>query len=310
MPRINKRLNKRIGAIWLMNPVAHVLFGALFATCLLAFGVEMPRRRQGLGRANLGAMRMLLVIILLAGIAAVPQASRYFGDRKLDTGPIFNLFLFHDVLNLASQRFRLGGGFLDPPVILFGLALGVSLLFLVYLRSDSSPGWDTLWRDVAYFSVIIVCLVAIRVVVSSNSYIYLARTQVYINRQPYVVVEDDVFFRQVPIVGANRDKAITIRDAFLAVNSTTWLGSRPATVDLFLEGERFIFPLEYSSMASMLAALRQNPAVLSVEDLDRIIRAGTLPKADMPLTVTVGFPLFVFALCSWLIYPGLEPDGE
>jgi hypothetical protein len=298
-----------------MNPVAHLLFGAVFATCLITFGIEMPRRRQGLGRSELGIWRMVLVILLLAGVAAAPQATRYFGDRKLDSGPVFNLFLFHDVLELASQRFRLGDGFLDSPVILSALGLGVSLLLLVYLRSENQSGWDTLWRDAAYFSLIIVSLVAIRVAVSSNSHIFLPQTLVYINRQPYIVVENSVFYNQVPIVGVNRDRALAIRDAFLAVNRTGWKAQEiPDEVNVFMEGSSisgtYIPPLSYNSLVSMMSWLRQHPDKLGVGDLERIIRAGTLPQTDMPLTVTVGFPLAIFAVCSGLIYPGLEPDGE
>jgi len=292
-----------------MNPLAHLLFGALFASCLLAFGVELPRRRQGLGRSSLGVWRILLVIVLLAGVAAVPQGTKYFGDRKLDTGPVFNLFLFHDVLELTSQRFRLGNDLLDPPVILFGLTFGVVMLFLSYLRSEKSEGWDTLLRDVAYFSVIIISLVAIRVAVSSNSYFFLPSTNVYVNRQPYTVVEDSVFYRQVPIVGINRDKALAVRDAYLAVNSTTWLGEPPLEVDHFLRGSPF-FALEYNTMVSMMAKLRQEPGLMNVEDLDRIIRSGTLPETNMPLTLIVGLPLAIFAICTGLVYPGLEPDED
>jgi hypothetical protein len=290
-----------------MNPLAHVLFGALFASCLLAFGVELPRRRQGLGNSSLGIWRISLVIVLLAGVAAVPQGTRYFGDRKLDSGPIFNLFLFHDVLELTSQRFRLGNALLDPPVILFGLAFGVVMLFLAYLRSEKSEGWDTLLRDVTYFSVIIISLVAIRVVVSSNSYAYLPKTNVYINRQPHVVVEDSVFFGQVPIVGINREKALAVRDTYLTLNETNWLGQPPPEVDNFLRGSPY-FALEYNAMVSMMAKLRQEPGLLSVEDLDRIIRSGALPETNMPLTLIVGIPLVTFAICTWLIYPGLETD--
>jgi hypothetical protein len=292
-----------------MNPLAHILFGALFASLLLAFGVELPRRRQGLGNSCLGIWRISLVIVLLAGVAAVPQATRYFGDKKLDSGPIFNLFLFHDVLELTSQRFRLGNDLLDPPVILFGLGFGVVMLFLAYLRSEKSEAWDTLLRDVAYFSVIIISLVAIRVVVSSNNYVFLARTNVYVNRQPHMVVEDSVFFGQVPIVGVNRDKALAVRDTYLTINKTTWLGEPPVEVEYFLKGSPF-HALEYNTMVSMMTRLRQEPGLLSVEDLDRIIRSGTLPETNMPITLIVGIPLVAFAICTWLIYPGLETDED
>jgi len=298
-----------------MNPVAHLLFGAVFATCLIAFGIEMPRRNQGLGKSELGIWRIILVILLLAGVAAAPQATRYIGDRKLDSGPILNMFLFHDVLELASQRFRLGDGLLDSPVIISALGLGVSLLVLAYLRSENQSGWDTLWRDAAYFSLIIVSLVAIRVAVSSNSHIFMPQTRVFINLQPYIVVENSVFYTQLPIVGVNRDKALAIRDTYLAVNRTSWKTQEiPPEVNEFMVGSYMtgvnIPPLSYNTMVSMMSWLRQHPDRLSVEDLERIIRAGTLPKADMPLTVTVGFPLVVFAICSGLIYPGLEPDGD
>jgi hypothetical protein len=298
-----------------MNPVAHLLFGAVFATCLIAFGIEMPRRNQGLGKSELGIWRIILVILLLAGVAAAPQATRYIGDRKLDSGPILNLFLFHDVLELASQRFRLGDGLLDSPVIISALGLGVSLLVLAYLRSENQSGWDTLWRDAAYFSLIIVSLVAIRVAVSSNSHIFMPQTRVFINLQPYIVVENSVFYTQLPIVGVNRDKALAIRDTYLAVNRTSWKTQEiPPEVNEFMVGSYMtgvnIPPLSYNTMVSMMSWLRQHPDRLSVEDLERIIRAGTLPKTDMPLTVTVGFPLVVFAICSGLIYPGLEPDGD
>ena len=152
-----------------MNPVAHFLFGALFATCLLAFGVELPRRRQGLGSSSLGTLRMLLVILLLAGLAAVPQGSRYIGDRKLDTGPIFNLFLFHDVWDLASHRFRLGDGFLDPPVILFGLAFGVALLIYTDPNFDRELAVPFFKNFTPHLGWVYVPLAALVIVAASNA---------------------------------------------------------------------------------------------------------------------------------------------
>jgi hypothetical protein len=198
---------------------------------------------------------------------------------------------------------------LDPPVILFGLSFGVVMLFLSYLRSEKSEGWDTLLRDVAYFSVIIISLVAIRVAVSSNSYVFLPRTNVYVNRQPHMVVEDSVFFRQVPIVGINRDKALAVRDTYLTLNSTNWLGEPPVEVDNFLRGSPY-YALEYNNMVSMMDKLRQEPGLLNAEDLDIIIRSGTLPETNIPLTLIVGLPLVIFTICTWLIYPGLETDED
>ncbi len=291
-----------------MNPVAHLLFGALFATCMIAFGVELPRRREGLGRSSLTPWSILLVIIIFGGLAAIPQASRFFGDRKLDTGPVFNLFLFHDVLNLAGERFRLGGGLLDPPVTVFALGFGVAVLFLIYLRSEPSEGWNSLWRDVAYFCVIALCLIAIRSVVSGKSYVFLPKTYVFVHRDPYFVVGDIVFTGlRTPVVGATRDKALAVRDAFLAINSTVWIDEPPA-VKVFLEGAAYsyIYPLEYDSLVSLMAILSQTPGLASEEDLARIIAAGSLPRTNIPTLVALGLPLIAFGLCGTLIHPGLD----
>ena len=303
-----------------MNPMAHFLFGAIFACCLIAFGVELPRRRKGLGKSGMGVQTILLVTVILGSLAVLPQASKFFGDRKLDTGPAFNLFLFHDVLNLAGQKFRLGDGLLDPPVTVFSLCLGVAALCLFYLRSDPSPGWNTLWRDAAYFSVIILCLVAVRSAVSGSGYLFLPKTDVYIDNNQYRVVENTVFSRGGGVVvGSLRDKAITVREAYLAVNKTRFDSSiqevREAVSRFLYEGQYthggrpvYIPPLEYNSLVLMMSMLEQFPASVPEADLSRIISAGSLPRTDFPLPLTIGLPLITFGVCAILIYPAFESD--
>lgn len=291
-----------------MHPGAHFLFGALLGGCVVAFGIELPRHRRGLPKSTMTGLEILLLMLVMGTLAALPQASRFFGDRKLDNGPIFNLFLFHDALNLASQRFRLGNGLLDSPMTVLSLALGVTIVFTVYLRSGASPGWNVLWRDVAYFIVIMVCLIAIRFVVSGSSYVYMAKTYVYIHSEPYIVVQDTVFSRQrTPVVGRVRDEAMSIRDASDAVNSTSWVGSPPEAVRVFLQGGPgyLPYPLEYDSMVSMISVLRQTPGLASPQEISRIISAGTLPRTDIPLVASVGFPAIAFAFCAALLYPVL-----
>jgi len=291
-----------------MHPAAHFLFGALLGGCVVAFGIELPRRRRGLPNSTMRGWEILLLMLVMGTLAALPQASRLFGDRKLDEGPIFNLFLFHDALNLASQRFRLGNGLLDSPVTVLSLALGVTIVFSVYLRSGASSGWNVLWRDVAYFIVIMLCLIAVRSVVSGSSYVYMPKTYVHIHSEPYVVVQDTVFSRQgTPVVGRVRDEAISVRDASYAVNSTSWLGSPPEAVTIFLQGGPGYLPysLEYDSMVSMLSVLRQTPGLAPQQEVARIISAGTLPKTDIPLVASVGFPAIALAFCAALLYPVL-----
>jgi len=117
-----------------MNPVAHLFFGAILSILVIAFGIEYPRRKRGLSRSDLSLWTIIAVTLTLSLLAAAPQASKYFGDRKLDRGPLLNLFVFHDVLELLDERFRLGDGLLDPPVTVFGLGLGVAFLLLFYLK--------------------------------------------------------------------------------------------------------------------------------------------------------------------------------
>jgi len=294
-----------------MHPAAHFLFGALLGGCVVAFGIELPRRRQRLPRSGLAALEIALLMLVMGALAALPQASRFFGDRKLDTGPVLNLFLFHDALNLASQRFRLGNGLLDPPVTVLSLALGVTIIFVVYLRSGASSGWNVLWRDMAYFIVVMVCLIAIRSVVSGSSYVYMPKAYVHIHSEPYIVVQDTVFSRQGrPVVGRIRDEAISIRDASDAVDSVAWVGSPPEAVRLFLQGGPgyLPYPLEYDSMVSMLSVLRQTPGLASPQEISRIISAGTLPRTGIPLIASIGFPAIALTFCAALVYPVLPRE--
>ncbi len=296
-----------------MHPAAHFLFGALLGGCVVAFGIELPRRRRGLPRSGLTSPEIVLVMLVMGTLAAVPQASRFFGDRKLDTGPVLNLFLFHDALNLASQRFRLGDGLLDSPMTVFSLALGVIIIFIVYLRSGASSGWNVLWRDVAYFAVIMLCLIAIRSVVTGSDYVYMPKTWVYMGNQPFIVVGSTVFtpiWR--PVVGTARDKAIATRDAYYLVNATHWLGPQPESVTLFLIGNSnpysWAYPLEYESLVSMLSVLRQTPGLASQREIARIISAGTLPRTDIPLAASIGFPAIALTFCGALLYPVLPME--
>ena len=292
-----------------MHVLAHVLFGALFAVCLVAFGVELPRRRRGLGSSEMSAWLILILVVLLAGTAAFPQSTRFFGDRKLDTGPALNLFLFHDVLDLAGQRFRLGNGLLDPPVTVFALALGISILFLVYLRSGQSPGWNVLWRDVAYLAVILICLIAVRSVVSGKSYLFLPKTHVWVGGDPYTIVEDTVFaYNGVPVVGLVRDRAMTVKEAYLAVNSTSWSPDVTPAVRIFTGQAADFRGLDYETLLDLIAILRQTPGAASPEDLERVIAASTLPRRDLPLTLALGIPLIVYAVAGYLLYPYLENE--
>jgi len=291
-----------------MHPAAHFLFGALLGGCVVAFGIEFPRRRRRLPRSDLTGLEIVLLMLVMGSLAALPQASRILGDRKLDTGPVFNLFLFHDALNLASQRFRFGNGLLDPPVTVLSLALGVTIIFILYLRSAASSGWNVLWRDVSYFIVIMLCLIAIRSVVSGSSYVYMPKAYVHIHSVLYYVVQDTVFSRQWrPVIGRVRDEAIAIRDASDAANSTAWVGSPPEAVRLFLQGGAGYrpYPLEYDSMVSMISVLRQTPGLASPQEISRVISAGTLPRTDIPLVASVGFPAIAFAFCAALLYPVL-----
>jgi hypothetical protein len=300
-----------------MNAAAHLLFGATLGSCIVIFGVELPRRRRGLGRSELGTRTILLIIAILALTAAFPQGSRFFGDRKLDTGPLLNLFLFHDALNLAGQRFRLGDGLLDPPVTVAALGFGVSLLLLFHLRSGHSPGWGTLWRDVAYISVIVLSLIAVRSVVSGSSHIFLPKTYVQVQGERYFVVRDDVFLTRgylitgQTVAGRVRDKAVASRNAFVAINSTEWDGI-PKGISIFLQDGRagtIPIPLGYESLEGWLPSLEETAAgYASSEDLARIVAAGSLPETNLPRPVSVAVPLTGLSVCGWLIYPALVPD--
>jgi len=289
-----------------MNVVAHFLFGVLVACYLFAFGVELPRVRRGLGRSTLDAVRIGLIMIMMGGLAAFPQTSKLFGDKKLDSGPLLNLFVFHDVLELLGQRFRLGDGLLDPPVMVFGVVLAVGLMLLIYLRSDSREGWEILWRDAAYFFVVILCLVAVRSAVSGKGYLFMPRTGVFVDGNPYTVIQDTVFSsRGAPVVGRLRDKALAVRDAFVAVNSTRWVRP-PPEVGLFLQGSYDVPPLEYDSLVRLLATLRQTPDVAPAKDVSRIFSAGSLPRNDIPLPIVIGLPLLVLGACGFMLYPFLD----
>ncbi len=298
-----------------MNPAAHFLFGALLACILINFGVELPRRRGRHGSSPLGRWRIALFVLILGSVAAFPQASRYFGDRKLDSGPVFNLFLFHDILNQAGYRLRLGEGIMDPPVTMPVLALVVMILLMGYLRSSPSPGWHALWRDVAYFSVILACLVAVRWVVSENSYRYMPKTYVYVNWEPYVVIRDDVFSRTwVPVVGLTRDKALAVARAYEAVQAANWQEPGDAAVTTFLHGSQLGVqtpPLEYQSLLVLISVLRQIPGLAPQEDVNRMIAAGTLPETDIPRVLQLGIPVSALLLCLATIYPalGLRREG-
>ncbi len=295
-----------------MHPAGHFLFGALLAGCIVAFGIEMPRRRRGLPKSSVTGLEIATLMFVMGILAVLPQASRFFGDRKLDTGPIFNLFLFHDALNLASQRFRLGDGILDPPVTVLALGLGLTIVMIVYLRSEPSSGWHILWRDLTYFCVIVACLIAIRSVVSASSYVYMPKTYVHIHSELYIVVDDMVFSRQwKPVAGRVRDQAISIRDCRDAVNSTSWFGSMPEPVRVFLQGGPgyLPYPLEYDSMVSMLSYLSQAPGPAPQHQIAKIVSAGTLPRTDIPLVVCLGFPAIALSFCAALLYPAL-PLGD
>jgi hypothetical protein len=288
-----------------MNPVAHLLFGALLSTLIMVFGIENPRRRRGLPRSDLNLRTIVAVTLALALLAVAPQASRYFGDRKLDTGPLLNLFVLHDFLELLGERFRLGDGLLDPPVTVFGLGFGVAFLFLFYLRSVDSEGWRNVWRDVAYFVVIALCLVAVRALVTGKSYLYKPYIEVHVDGRSYLIIEDTVFagFQPpTPAVGTIRDKAMAVRDTYEVLQSASLenTGSARDEVNAFLN-----YPLRYEEVAALLNALRTSGGMPG-ELASRIIAAGSLPRRDIPMGVVLGLPLVAFAVCGYLLYPYVE----
>ena len=291
-----------------MNPVAHFMIGGTLACWAMIYLIEYPCFKAGTHRRRMSPRITIVTILLIASLAAFPQVTRYIGDKKLDAGPLLNLFVFHDILELAGQRFRLGEGLVDPPVILTTITLGIGLLVMISLRSDRSTGWQILLRDAIYVSLIIGALVMTRWVVSSHSYIYYPKTSVYVHGLPLLVVEDTVFtdiqwldnggFIGTPVVGELRDKAIAVRDTYLAVNSTSWI-SLPDSVGIFLNGKRPLTPsLEYSSLESMIDELESNPGLATQEELRPIIDGATLPQNNLPSTLVVGIPLATLGLAA------------
>jgi len=288
-----------------MNPVGHFLFGAAFAGFLIDFLVELPKRRRGEPRCGLA--RVLVAVVLIGCLAAFPQVSRFIGDHKLDEGPSLNLFVFHDFLELVGQRFRLGEGLLDPPVTVSAVCLGLSFMLLVYLRSNPSRGWDNLWRDATYLTVVVVCLILVRSVVSGSSYLFEEKLYVSVHGRPYMIVGSSVLTLDGKgAFGRTRDKALCVRDAFLAVNSTRWI-KRPREVDVFLHGQAYPFvpPLEYNSLVSLVGYLMQSQGLAPPSDIQRIISAGTLPRRDIPLSVVFGLPVLTAIVALYAVRPDL-----
>jgi hypothetical protein len=283
----------------MMHPLAHLFFGGIIGTCLLIFWVEYPRSREGSGKSGMPPHVAILVILILAGLAAFPQVSRFIGDGKLDTGPSLNLFLFHDILNLAGQKFRLGEGVLDPPVTISALVFSISLILLVYIRSERSRGWYILLRDLAYLSVIAVCMVGVRSAVSGKNYLFLDKTYVYVHTDPYAVVDDLVLElpTRSPVVGQRRSKAIAVRDAFLAFKEASW-NERPRVLNVFISGAP---PLEYNNLVTLLNYLEGHPEAAPQGDIERIRAAGTLPRRSIPLPLILALPPAAIGLCVILL---------
>lgn len=284
-----------------MNPLAHFFFGAIVGCCLILFGIEIPRRREEENH-EISSYRVATVVSTLSFLAVFPQITRFYGDGKLDTGPLLNLFLFHDVLNLLGQKFRLGNGLLDPPVTVSALALSVCVIAMVYLRCPSRKGWNAAWRDLVYFSIVILCLVGVRSAVSGSQYVFMPDKEVFVQGNSYIVKGNTVFDSPgyETVVGKTRDKAIAVRDAYReAVN----LDSPPEGVES--EFAAFInYPSTYNGLTELIYIM-QSEGINDPEAI-KIIKAGTLPQRDLPLVMGIGIPLVCLLFCTFLLWPWLD----
>ncbi len=196
---------------------------------------------------------------------------------------------------------------MDPPVTLSAVSLGIGLVLLIYLRSKPSVGWDNLWRDTTYLAVVVVFLILIRSIVSGSAYMFEKKIYVSVNGKPYIVVDNSVLTLQGGgVFGRTREKAICVRNAFLAVNSTRWI-QRPVEVDTFLHGQAYPFvpPLEYNSLVSLVGYLMQSQGLAPPQDIQKIVSAGSLPRRNIPLAVVFGLPIVTVLAAAYVVSPDL-----
>ncbi len=284
-----------------MNPLAHFFFGAIVGCCLIIFGISIPKRREE-DNPEISSYRVAVVVSTLGSLAVFPQITRLYGDGKLDTGPLLNLFFFHDVLNLLGQKFRLGNGLLDPPVTVSALALLVCVIALIYLRCPSRKGWNAAWRDLVYFSIVMLCLVGVRSAVSGSQYNFMPSKTIVIQGDSYMVVGNTVFDypSYETVIGKNREKAMAIRDAY---REAVKLDSPPEGVE-----SEFTAFVSFTSYYWQLTALLEKMQEKGVTDPEaiKIIKAGTLPQRDLPLVIVIAIPLGCLLFCTFLLRPWLD----